>query len=131
MESETEQSTIGALDVAEGEVAVRWTVHPWKVVKDAASSGQDGLSKAMKWLIVLTRSGVGIPVSTYSQTAAFVRDFEADFEAYEHLMECITTTCYLWVDNVLDLLSLISTLHERLREWIIESIRRRERLDSM
>lgn len=131
MESEPSQSIGAILDAADGEAAVRWTVHPWKVIKDIASSGQEALSRAMKWLIVLTRSGVGIPVSTYSQTAAFVRDFNADFEVYEHLMECITATCWLRPDSVLDLLSLITTLHERLRDWIIGSMRRLERLDSM
>lgn len=131
MESETSQSIAAVPNAADSEATVRWTVHPWKVVKDVASSGQDGLSRAMKWLIVLTRSGVGIPVSTYSQTAAFVRDFNADFEAYERLMECITATCWLRPDSVLELLSLITTLHERLREWIIESMRQREQPDSM
>lgn len=131
MDTDSGQPLSVALEATEGDVYMGWTVHPWKVINDVASSGQDGLMRAMRWLVVLTRSGITIPVSTYSQTAAFIRDFNADFETYEHLMECISATCWLRPDNVLELLALVTTLHARLRDWLFDSMAHLERLDSM
>ncbi|KAF8311639.1 hypothetical protein DL93DRAFT_2168963 [Clavulina sp. PMI_390] len=96
-----------------------WAVHPWKVINDVASSGQDGLQRAIRWLVVLARSGISIPVTTYSQTVAFIRDFNADLSVYEHLIDCITATCWLGPDNAVELLSLVTSLHDRLRDIIV------------
>lgn len=85
----------------------------------------------MKWLLVLAQSGVSIPVSTFSQTAAFIRDFGADFETYEQLMECIATTCWIKSDAVVDLLALVASLHERLRDWMYDAIVRGDYSQSM
>lgn len=131
METDSTPSLAAAFEASDADTSVGWAVHPWKVINDVASSGQEGLMRAMRWLVVLTRSGITIPVSTYSQTAAFIRDFNADFETYEHLMECISATCWLRPDSALDLLALVTSLHSRLRDWILLSMNKLERLDSM
>lgn len=131
METDSTPSLAAALEASDADTSVGWAVHPWKVINDVASSGQEGLMRAMRWLVVLTRSGISIPVSTYSQTAAFIRDFNADFETYEHLMECIAATCWLRPDSALDLLALVTSLHSRLRDWILLSMTKPEHLDSM
>lgn len=99
-----------------------WTVNPWRVITDAASEGQSGLQRAFQWLQVLARSGVSIPISTYMQLAAFIRDFEAPFETHESLIECITATCWLKSFGAQDLLGLIATVHDRLGGWIQSSL---------
>lgn len=119
------------IDPVSGESATGWSVQPWKVINDVVSSGQEGLARAMKWLLVLAQSGIIIPVTTYSQTAAFIRDFNSDFEAYEQLMECITATCWLRADSALDVLALVTTLHERLRDWIQVELEQTDHKPSM
>ena len=99
-----------------------WDVNPWRVITAAASAGDSGLRRALKWLEILARSGVGIPILTYLQMAAFIRDFDAPFETYESLMECITATCWLKSFGAQDLLALIATVHDRLTAWIRHSI---------
>lgn len=108
-----------------------WDVNPWRVITDAASAGDSGLRRALKWLEILARSGVGIPISTYMQMAAFIRDFDASFETYESLMECITATCWLKSFGAQDLLALIATIHDRLAIWIRHNVTVGENVGNM
>jgi hypothetical protein len=98
------------------------TVNPWKVINDLAASGRVGLERTLRWLLVIARSGVAIPISTFSQASGFIRDFEGDFDAYVLLIECATLTSWLYTEGSRELLSLICTIHEKLCPWIVVAL---------
>ncbi|KAF8326124.1 uncharacterized protein EI90DRAFT_3071593 [Cantharellus anzutake] len=95
-----------------------WQVDPWKVITDGAAEGPSGMQRTLRWLELLARSGVSIPVSTYKQMAAYLRDSDAAFEMHQALTRCFTATCWLKSHGAQDLLGLIATIHDRLAGWI-------------
>ena len=95
-----------------------WRVDPWRVITDGAAEGPSGMQRTLRWLELLARSGVSIPISTYKQMAAYLRDSDASFETHQCLIKCLAATCWLKSYGAQDLLGLIATIHERLAGWI-------------
>lgn len=98
-----------------------WRVDPWKVITDGAAEGPLGMQRTLRWLELLARSGVSIPISTYKQMAAYLRDSNASFEMHQCLIKCFTATCWLKSHGAQDLLGLIATMNERLAGWILSN----------
>lgn len=127
MDSETSASTALDSGLPRPDLSGGWSVNPWRVINDVIASGRDNLGRALNWLLVLAQSGVSIPVSTYSQAAAFIRDFDGGFEDYVRLMQCLTYTSWMRLDGLGELLSLLASIHERLRPQILDALTRGER----
>lgn len=95
---------------------------PWRIVTNVASQDYDGLKKGLKWLGVFASSGVDIPISTFLQVSALLRDFDASFDIYIMLVEAVFISTWIRSLGRLTLQRMISDVHDRNSPYIIDRI---------
>lgn len=107
----------------------QYLVDPWRVIVDAASEDTAGLERCLQWVLVLARSGVEIPNSTFMQLSAFARDFDAPFITHSLLAEALLYSVWFKSFGRSELLHLVSSLYTRQAVLIKERLKSHEQLD--
>ncbi|THH07445.1 hypothetical protein EW145_g3377 [Phellinidium pouzarii] len=95
---------------------------PWRIVTGIASRDYEGLRKGLSWLRLFSLSGVDIPVQTFLQVSALVRDMGGSFEDYAVLAEAVFMATYVKSLGKQDLHRMISDLHNRNANYILGRI---------
>jgi hypothetical protein len=108
---------------------LQYLVDPWRVIVDAASEDTAGLERCLQWVLILARSGVEIPNSTFMQLSAFARDFEAPFITHSLLAEALLYSVWFKSFGRSELLHLVSSLYTRQAVWIKQKLKSHEQLD--
>lgn len=95
---------------------------PWRAVINVASENYDGLKKSLCWITLFASSGVDIPVTTFLQLSAMLRDFKASFEDHTALAEAALAATWLKSMGRQDLQRMIADFHDRNAAHIIENV---------
>lgn len=120
-------------DVTTGSIEQTGTpfLDPWRVVIDAASSDEESLNKAIKWLCLFSSSGVDIPIATFLRISALARDLGLTFEDHSVLAEAALLSTWMKSLGKQDLQAMVSELHTRHAAWIRGQLQRKENIFSM
>ena len=93
---------------------------PWRAVINVASENYEGLKKSLGWITLFASSGVDIPVNTFLQLSAMLRDFKASFEDHLSLAKAALAATWLKSMGRQDLQRMIADFHDRNASYIID-----------
>ncbi|KAG8954643.1 hypothetical protein FRC04_011076 [Tulasnella sp. 424] len=124
-------STTGGMDSSTTSDTALLDSDPWHIISDLAKTGLDGLSRAIRWLRVVSHSSVPIPVATLNQVSAAVKASSLPFMDHLHLCEIIF--CVAWVEPLgrHDMIATLAYLHVRHLDWMVSRYRKPESRESI
>jgi hypothetical protein len=98
-------------------------VDSWRLVMKVASTNKDGWSRSLQWLCLFARSGVDIPVPTYSAFSSLADKFEASLPECVLLVEAALSSTWLKSIGRQELQNMFSVLHSRLALQVLDCLR--------
>ncbi|KAG6866936.1 hypothetical protein C0991_003852 [Blastosporella zonata] len=107
------------------------SVDPWKVVTRVAAEGKAGLGRALKWLCLLARSGVDIPMNIFKTFSAFFARDGVSLAESSLFAKAVMASTWLKPRGRQEIQALVSQLHEKLGLQIKNDLRSDRRSDDM
>jgi hypothetical protein len=101
---------------------------PWRAVMKSAPESREGLTRSLHWLCVFSRSGVDIPVSTFSQYSALATQFKINLTDSLLLVEAALSSTWLKSLGRQEMQTILSNLHSSLASHVLHSLRTKNEL---
>lgn len=95
---------------------------PWRIILHAAKADEEGLQRGLRWLCILARSGVEIPVATFREFSSLTQRFNSSWQQSSLLVEALF--CATWLRSLgrQELQAIVSSLHHRVSVQVLSSM---------
>lgn len=121
-------STMADTSVMANDVGVTGiaSLDAWRIISRVASANQHGLQQGLRWLCILARSGVDIPIATFSEFNSLTQRFDLSWQETSFLVEALF--CAIWLRSLgrQELQATISSIHSRIAPQLLTAIRSNE-----
>lgn len=111
-------NTVGS----DGGMAGFASADPWRIISYAAKADEEGLQRGLRWLCILARSGVEIPVSAFKEFSSLTQRFKSSWKQTSVLVEALFCATWLRSSGRQELQAIVSSLHSRLAAQVVTAM---------